>query len=211
MRKEQLTAFIDQVIAQGETIRQSAARGNIRESPGANWYPRIMSVFHVLGSRADPWKFAVAKCPTNSLPATTDKLLGVLRAIREAVNEGLVEEIEDTAHAEAFAALLAQARQLAEDGLVVAAGSVAQTVLHEHLREWCLRVDRLPQGKPSADELGAALHRHGHLTQAELQTVRSASAIGTHCQHNNQPLIAGAEIKKMLQRVGEFIASHPLP
>jgi len=126
MRKEQLTAFIDRVIAQGETIRTHAAAKTSSESPATNWYPRVISVFHLLGSRADPWKSAVAKCPTDPSSGMTDKLLGALKAIREAVDQGLLADIEDAAHEEAFIALLEQARQLASDGLYVAAGTVVR-------------------------------------------------------------------------------------
>ena len=210
MRKEQLTRFIDQVIAQGEAIRRDDSAGRKRESLGTNWYPRIMSVFHLLGSRADPWKFAVAKCPTKGSPEMAEKLLGVLKAIREAVDGGLLAEIEDAAHAEAFEALLEKGACLARDGHLIAAGAVGQSVLEEHLREWCVRTG-CEGGHSSAGELSSSLYRRGHLTKVDLETVAELSAVGEHCVRNEQPPLAEREVQKMLDGVRDFLLAHPLP
>jgi hypothetical protein len=171
-----------------------------------------MSVFHLLGSRADPWKSAVAKCPADDSPGSIDKLLAVLKAIREAVDEGLLEEIEDTAHAEAYSALLAQARQLADDGLCVAAGSVGQSVLQEHLWEWSRRAGCLPKhDHPTAEQLAAALYLRGQLTKADMQVVSALSKVGEHCRHNSQPPMPPDEVKEMVVGVSHFINGHPFP
>jgi hypothetical protein len=210
MRKEQLIRFIDQVISQGETIRRESSSGKKWESLGTNWYPRIMSVFHLLGSRADPWKSAVAKCPADSSPAMADKLLGVLKAIREAVDGGLLAQIEDSAHAEAFESLLKKGESLARDGHLIAAGAVGQSVLEEHLREWCVRTSSTG-GRASAAELSSSLNRNGHLTKAEMETAAALSAVGEHCVRNGQPPLARQEVQKMLDGVREFLLAHPLP
>jgi hypothetical protein len=211
MRKEQLTRFIDRVIAQGEVVKGQASLGGNRDLTSTYWFPRVMSVFHLLGSRADPWKSAVAKCPADNSPGSTDKLLAVLKAIREAVDEGLLEEIENSAHAEAYNALLGQAEQLAEVGLCVAAGSVAQTVLQEHLWEWCQETSCLPNGDhPSVEHLARALYLRGQVTLANVEAVNSISRIGEHCRHNGQPPMPADEVRAAIAGVREFITGHPL-
>jgi hypothetical protein len=211
MRKEQLTRFIDQIIAQGEVVRKSSPGSN-RDLTSTYWFPRVMSVFHLLGSRADPWKSAVAKCPADNSPGSTDKLLSVLKAIREAVDQGLVEEIEEAAHNEAYQALLKQAEHLAEEGLGVAAGSVGQSLLQEHLWEWARRAVCLPKHEhPTAEQLASALHLRGHLAKVDVQAVNSLSRVGEHCRHNVQPPIQPGEIKRFITSLGEFISGHPLP
>jgi len=210
MKKDQLTRFIDQVIAQGETIRRQPSSGGQRESLGTNWYPRIMSVFHLLGSHADPWKSAVAKCPTDSSPEMADKLLGVLKAIREAVDGGLLAELEDSAHREAFESLLERGQRFVQDGHLLAAGALGQSVLEEHLREWCARTG-CPGGHASAGELGVALYRQGHISKEGRETVAALSAIGEHCVRNEHPPLAARQVQKMLLGVGVFLRGHPLP
>jgi hypothetical protein len=210
MRKEQLTRFIDQVIVQGETIRRESSAGKKRESLATNWYPRIMSVFHLLGSRADPWKSAVAKCPTDSSPAMADKLLGVLKAIREAVDGGLLAEIEDSAHTEAFESLLKKGESFAQEGHLIAAGAVGQSVLEEHLREWCMR-SGCAEGHSSAGELCFALYRRGHLSKVEMECAAALSAAGEHCVQNQQPPLGREDVQKMLNGVRALLLAHPLP
>jgi hypothetical protein len=87
MNKIHLLRLIDSVVAQGESIRRESLAGTPHESAGARWYPRIMSVLHVLGDRADPWKAAAATCPSASSTDSVNKLLAVLKAIREAVDQ----------------------------------------------------------------------------------------------------------------------------
>jgi len=210
MKKEHLTAFIDQVIAQGENLRRKSQQGETGESLGTNWFPRIMSVFHLLGSHADPWKYAVAKCPTDHSTNTTDKLLGVLKAIREAVNDGLLAEIEDAAQADTLMAMLERAQSLAQEEQHVAAGSVGQSILEEHLREWCERTGCSSAGSMSADDLGTALYRKGHFTKADAERIQSLSNIGRYCQANKEPPLAGAKILETLTGIHEFISTHPV-
>jgi hypothetical protein len=170
-----------------------------------------MSVFHLLGSHADPWKYAVAKCPTDRSNKTTDKLLGVLKAIREAADEGLLAEIEDAAQADALSAMLERAGRIAQDGQPMAAGTIGQSILDEHLREWCERTDCPSAMSMSTEDMGKALYHKGHFTKADWLRVQSLSVVGKHCQTNREPPIGKAEIEETLTGIREFISTHPVP
>lgn len=207
MQKRQLIELIDQVIAQGEKFRAPGPKGQTKQSPSATWYPRIMSIFHVLGSHADPWKSAVAKCPSDQSPMT-DKLIGVLQAIREAVDRGLLDEIEEAAQVDTLASLLDRARALAHSGLSPAGGSIGHAVLHEHLRECCARSACLPAGEPSLDELATQLFRRGHLSEQQRRSVRSVAEVGLYCQEDRTPAKTEQEVLVMLDEVAALIAAE---
>src|SRR4051812_49259943 len=109
MNRTRLLRVIENVIAQGETIRRESLAGKPHESPSTSWYPRIMSVLHVLGDRADPWKAAAATCPSESSTGSVEKLLGMLKAIHEAVDQGLVNDIEESTRSKTLNDLIDQA------------------------------------------------------------------------------------------------------
>ena len=100
--------------------------------------------------------------------------------------------------------------RLAREGHLVAAGAVGQSVLEEHLREWCVR-SGCAEGHVSAGELSVALYRRGHLSKVERETAAALSAAGEHCVRNEQPPLAAQDVQKMLDGVREFLLAHPLP
>ena len=208
MHKAQLIQLIDQVIAQGEKIRTSNTRGVTGQSFSATWYPRVMSIFHVLGSHADPWKSAVAKCPSEQTSGMNDKLIGVLQAIREAVDRGLLDEIEDAAQVDTLSSLLDRARALAHDGYSNAAGSIGLTVMYEHLRECCVRSACPLPGTPRADELATQLFRRGHLSDQQRRLVRSVCEVGLDCQEERSPARTETEVLTMLDEVAALITAN---
>ena len=208
MRKEQLIAFIDNVLDQGEKLLRKDAAGDNRRALAAAWYPRVMSIFQVLGSHADPWKFAVAKCPSEQTAVSTEKLLGVIRAIREAIEKGMLAEIEEMAHADAFDGMLNHARDLANDGLTAAAGTVGQTVLFEHLKERCMSAGCLPEEPASVDQLITALYLRGQLDKYAAQGARRWSVVGENSQRNGQSPPGVAKVVEMIDGIATFIHSR---
>ena len=207
MRKQQLIAFIDNVLEQGEKLLRKDAAGENRRALAAAWYPRVMSIFHVLGSHADPWKFAVAKCPSEQTAVSTEKLLGVIRAIREAIEQGMLTEIEEMAHADAFNRMLDHARDLAKDGLTAAAGTIGQTVLFEHLKERCISAACLPEGPVSVAQLTTALYLRGQLDKDAAQRALLWSVVGENSEQEGQSPPAIAEVVAVIAAITEFIQS----
>jgi len=208
MRKEQLIAFIDNVLGQGEKLLRKDAAGENRRALAAAWYPRVVSIFQVLGSHADPWKFAVAKCPSERTAVSTEKLLGVLRAIREAIEQGMLTEIEEIAHADAFNGMLDHARDLAKDSRIAAASAVGQTVLLEHLKERCIKSACLPEGPASIAQLITALYLRGQLDKDAAQSARRWSVVGENSQQDGQASPDEAEVVKMIDGLTTFIQSE---
>ena len=132
----------------------------------------------------------------------------MLQAIREAVDRGLIDQIEDAAHFETLTSLLDRARVLARDGLTPAAGAVGLTVIHEHLRECCVRSACLPSGAPSPDDLATQLFRRGHLSEQQRSLVRSTCEVGMNCQEARNSDGSEEEVLAMLDDVSKFIAAH---
>ena len=65
------------------------------------------------------------------------RLAGVLKALKEDVNEGWLQTVEELVHADTFSDLLEQARELNSKGYKDAAAVIAGTVLESHLRLLC--------------------------------------------------------------------------
>jgi hypothetical protein len=214
--KQQVLAFIDSLIDEGQRLSESRSAKYPRmtdivaEPPRQNWIPRIRTLAHLLGRKAAPWKYALDRVPTDSLVGTVNEFLGVLRAIREAVESGLLIQVEDLVLAETIGDLLEQADHLADNGYHLAAGVLGRATLEEHLRNLCDRFGCLPPGRPTINDLNQALYRRQDLDKMEMQQVSALAATGNHCAHNAQPPLDGDRIKTYLRDVREFIIRHPI-
>ena len=212
MNKAEIIKFADELIVEGERISNDQTNNGItRESPGLNYYPRIVTLFSVLGRHAQPWQFMIQERPRDSVPTTTLKLLGVVRSLREALDRGLLVEVEDIVFAEAFADLLEQARHLQASGYLLAAGVLGRAVLEEHLRKWCGRAGCTPTGRPTINDFNAALYKQSAIHKLEMHSVTAMATAGNHCAHNVAPPLTAGEVEKFLDDVQHFLSNHPLP
>ncbi len=213
--KEEILTFIDSLIQEGEQLSKTRSESHrsdnvVAEPPKQNWIPRIRTLGNLLGNRLDPWRYKLDHVPTDSTVETVLEFLGVLRAIRESVESGLMIQVERLVLAETIGDLLEQADHLAESGYLLAAGVLGRAVLEEHLRKWCESHECLPSGRPTINDLNRALYKERHLDKLGMQQVTALAATGNHCAHNVEPPLGEDDVKRFLRDVREFAVRHPI-
>jgi len=210
--KQEILDFIDTLIEEGERLRKTARPPLmlVKEPPKDNWVPRIRTLAFLLGRKAGPWTYQLNRVPTDSRAETVNEFLGTLRAVREAVDSGLLIEIEDMVLAEAIGDLLEQANHLADKGYHLAAGVLGRAVLEGHLRKWCERTGCLPRGRPTLNDLNQALYKGRHLNKLEMQQATALTTVGNHCAHNVQPPLEPGRVGVFLRDVREFVVRNPI-
>jgi len=136
--------------------------------------------------------------------------IGGLRALRNAVEDDLLIQVESLAIAEAFDDLLEQADHFFANGYLLAAGVLGRAVLEEHLRKLCDAKKCTPQ-KPrlTLSDFYDALDKANEITKIERKQIESLAAIGNHAAHN-KPGFKSEDVERLLRDVRGFLALHPL-
>jgi hypothetical protein len=164
-------------------------------------YRHIMAV---LGEHAEPFD---GEDPEDNF--YYDGMLGALLALKDAVEDDLLVQVESLVFAEAFNDLLEQADHLLSQSYTLAAGVLGRAVLEEHLRKLCDTNGCQPsKNRPTMVDFYDALHRAGAITKIERKHVESMAAVGNEAAHNKA--VSTPDIERLLRDVRAFVALHPI-
>jgi hypothetical protein len=172
------------------------------------WYVSFRNLAHKLGPAANVWSDQLGPEISNR-HVVAASLLGALRALKRAIEEDLLNRVEDLVAADAFDSLLEQADELFSKGYVLAAGVLGRAILEEHLRKLSDRHACLPSGRPTIGDLNQLLYKEGHFDKLLFHHVTAMAAVGNDCAHNNPP--PAPAIRVFVDDVRRLLLDHPLP
>jgi hypothetical protein len=141
------------------------------------------------------------------------RLAGVLKALKEDVNEGWLQTVEELVHADTFSDLLEQARELNSKGYKDAAAVIAGTVLESHLRLLCDKNSiptSLQAGRyKTADSMNTELAKTGVYNQLQQKQVTAWLGIRNAAAHGKYSQYTAADVVSLISGVEQFIISNP--
>jgi hypothetical protein len=141
------------------------------------------------------------------------RLAGVLKALKEDVNAGWLQTVEELVHADTFSDFLEQARELKSKGYKDAAAVLAGTVLESHLRLLCDKNSiptTLPAGRhKTADSMNAELAKGGVYNQLQQKQVTAWLGTRNASAHGNYDEYTGADVVSLISGVEQFIINNP--
>lgn len=141
------------------------------------------------------------------------RLAGVLKALKEDVNEGWLQTVEELVHADTFSDLLEQARELNSKGYKDAAAVIAGTVLESHLRLLCDKNSiptSLQAGRyKTADSMNTELAKTGVYNQLQQKHVTAWLGIRNAAAHGKYSQYTAADVVSLISGVEQFIISNP--
>jgi len=221
MPNTRLQALVDRLIAEGKLLigtQFDASEPYVHYSDGrpvgvdlqkfSKWTAGCENLLRMLGDAGVKWGQSFAN-PKNGL-YNTIRMLGVLEAISEVMQHGLLLSVEDLVRAEAFESLLSQADYLFAEGFFLAAGVLGRAVLEEHLRKWCEVKACLPEKpKPTLNDFNVALYKARAITLVEMKQIEGLIAIGNEAAHN-LPTLTSANAGRLLREVREVLVRHPM-
>lgn len=211
--KKRLSGLVAELILEGREVsdaydvnrRRDGAEGSAFEysRKSSKWDSRCRTLLNTLGERARIWNRALLE--THVIP----ERVGVLEAIKDAIDNDWLVTVEDLVYAEAFSDLLEQAEHLFAEGYFLAAGVLGRAVLEEHLRKWCEHAHCIPaKTKPTMADCKAALYKHNHINKIEQAQVEAMAAVGNEAAHNT-PGLKKEDVGRLLRDVRDFLARHP--
>ena len=216
--KTDLIAKIDKLIAEAKDMIASPTQRDYSH-PGSSevqgprlrkWSISCRNLVVQIGHPARVWEDVFPVTHNWSNVGTVEGLLAYLESLRDAIDSDLLLSLEDLIASEAFGGLLEQAEELFSKGYLLAAGVLGRAVLEEHLRKLCERLDCIPDGRPTINDLNMTLYKNGHLDKLAMQGVTGMATAGNHCAHNNEPPLSGPDVKKFLGDVRDFLVRTPL-
>lgn len=221
LAKERLLKQVEKLVNEGEAVLQTKFNRSggsyidmrdpwVNAQPFRKWLTSCRNLVHQIGKPAQVWIDGFGGKFTNQY-AVASSLHGTLQSLREAVNDDLLNPVEDLIAADAFGSLLEQAESLLDKHYLLAAGVLCRAVLEEHLRLLCDRHGCLLPNRPTINDLNQSLYKGGHLDKLAMQNITAIATAGNHCAHNVQPPLTEDDVKKLHRDVADFLLRNPLP
>jgi len=212
-QKQRFLVIVDSLIEEARSVLDSQFASHYVGRPRYvdpekfhQWWGKIKSLGHQLGTAAQPWKELFSSTPNNSL-GSVKSILGTLRAIKHEIENDYLQNFTQLIKAETFSDLLEQAEHLYDNGYYLAAGVVARAVLEEHLRTTCVYLNCVPDKKrPTIADYNQALYKMKHYSKIRMKHIDMLASIGNAATHNEEAIDI-SEIKRMLTELPEIIAS----
>lgn len=212
---ERISSLVASLLEEGEDLlrkdlERSSYENYAKMEPFAKWLTACRNLIRLLGESAKVFEEPFLQSAEHSGESRCRVIIGTLRALKDAVDHGLLLTVKELVFAEAFSDLLEQAEELLQKGYVLAAGVICRAVFEEHLRQMCDAHDCMPEGKPTIEPLKVALVKAGVLTKLDAKNVDAIAGEGNHCAHNNQPPLTPSEVQGLVRRVLDFLTRHQL-
>lgn len=215
MSNPRLLKAIDRLILEGDavlaTTHDTRWSKDVVDPPAlTKWLAGCRNLLRMLGHFAGPWEEAFRKSADYYEKYRAEQMQATLQAIRDAVEHGLLLDIEDLVLAEAFDSLLTQAEQLLAERRYLPAGVLGRAVLEEHLRKWCEHAECVPsRAKPTTSDYTQELYRKKQFNVSVLKHIESMAAIGNDAAHAKREL-AIADVERLLRDLKDFLGRHSL-
>ena len=133
---------------------------------------------------------------------------GILRALRDELNQGLLGEVENLVRGEVFTDFLEMAHHLLETGYKDPAAVLVGTVLENSLKKLAEENDIQFKDNASIGALNKALAKAKVYTRLKQQQVQAWAAIRNSAAHGNTDEYNADDVKYMLEGVQSFLTEH---
>jgi hypothetical protein len=219
---DRLLTELDTLIEEGTRIAESFRHRSLltwlwessRGSDVPEWTIRAFItraaalIEHIAGRDSQFYRqFIVAPDRTLSLePEIVAAAVGALRALRHAIDAGLLLQIEARLRIAVYDDLLAQAEALEAAEYVIGAMVVSGAVLEQHLRKLCLARQLSHQGAGSLSKYNDLL-RSNVYDQATWRRVQVIADLRNKAAHVQQ--VQPADVKESVAYVRRFMSDYP--
>lgn len=210
---ELLVGKADRLIRKGTKILQEVTAGEedsgnsyFDEGPFLGWETQVQSFFERVGRASERYSRKFDECVYNFKFVST--ALAILEGLREDLEDGLLERVEELVAADVFDDLLEQAEYLHSQGFKVPAAALAGAVLERNLRSRCvargIKVEK-------RDGIGA-LNQKLRSAQPEPEYTATAGnkislwgGIRNDADHGHDDNLKDDDVADMLRGIRDFI------
>lgn len=212
--KEQLHAFIQDLIREGEEVLKTAKpiQKPMRDSSVnllafEKWRTSCKLLISQLGEFASPWEYSLSNDKARNNQRSVQGMLGALNSIDQNVQAGRLLKFEDLVYAEAFTNLIEQAEYLLAKDYFIAAGVLFRAVLEEKLRRLCDANNITTQKqRPTISDYSQELYKAKVISKIALKNIEAMTAVGNDAAHTKETVkVAVADVKAMHTNLVDFL------
>jgi hypothetical protein len=212
---DDLKAFTIELIAEGEALEKTSFASSQQRWVSPENFSKFASGGRLLLKKLGPfgsvWESAFDSELKHFL-VVSSKMLGALRSILEAIENGRLISIEERVEVEVLGDLMEHAEILLKDKHYLACCVVQRAVLEERLRNLCQKWQCAPtKAKPGIDDYNQALYAKGKsdpttdFHKATMQWVTAMAAIGNDAAHIVRE-ITRDDAERMRRELTSFLA-----
>jgi hypothetical protein len=132
-------------------------------------------------------------------------LLAVFTAAREDYEGGYLNSVKSLVQAEVFGSEIEQARELHQNGYIVAAAVIAGVVLETTLRQIC---DNYGIGTGSLNKMNADLTKIGAYNLLVQKRITTLADIRNNAAHGRDGEFSADDVSEMIKQVENFVTDH---
>ena len=141
-----------------------------------------------------------------------ERLLAVLRSLREDFDGGFLSDLQNAVRAEVFADFMEQAEYLWDQGFWQPVPVIVGAILEDHLRKLCAKYPSITLPKnPKLDGMNAELAKAGEYGKLELKQITFWADIRNKAAHGEWGDYKKEQVETMLRDVPPFLVAHKLP
>lgn len=216
MKAEEIVGQIDKLVSHYEALKRRSQYDDLSDlgEESKVIVVRLHAAIDRLVPRGTTYANEMASIENDPVHVRIPIYVGILRALRDDMNDGWLETIAELLHADTFADFLDQASELLDKGYKDAAAVVAGSTCESHIRLLCTKcsVDlKLPSGAPKkADVLNAELVKAGAYNTVQQKAITAWLAIRNASAHAQYDAYGKAQVADVINSVRDFIKRHPV-
>jgi hypothetical protein len=210
--KDFVLPIIEEMIQEGEKLKTTKFTTGVIGAPPfvevqgfGKFIGRLKSLAFILGELGQPWNDELTKDHGRNAYPTLVRLIGLLEAIKNDIENDHLIRAESMIRAEALSDLLEQAEYLLEQGYYLAAGVLARAVIEQHLRKRCDELGCMPsKSRPTINDFNQALYASKHIDKIAMKHIDSLAAVGNDSAHNN-PSLKQEDVERLVREVPNIL------
>jgi len=153
---------------------------------------------------------------TDTRAAMVPSLVGLLKAMKKALESGYLARFEQLVHADTFAEFLGMAQYLLEQGFKDAAAVLAGGVLEVHIKNLAqkhgIEIELEKNGRMVSKHIEVLNHdlaREGVYTKLDQKNIGAWYALRNHAAHGQYDQYDQKQVEFVMLQLRDFIARHP--
>ncbi|PKL86207.1 MAG: hypothetical protein CVV22_03345 [Ignavibacteriae bacterium HGW-Ignavibacteriae-1] len=214
------TVFIqqlDNLIGIHKTMRQDSQQHDLSDLPKEDrqsLVTRTIAAIHRITGVNSTFSQEIERIIKQdpSLHKHTSSIIGVVKALREDLASGSIQNLAELVHADIFADFLDMAQHLSDSGYKDPAAVLAGSTLESHLKKLAIK-NGVPvdiAGKPvKADKLNADLAKLNVYTVLDQKNVTAWLDLRNKAAHGNYNDYNNDQVKLLIAGIHQFIVRIP--
>ena len=200
---------LDKHIEKGKTVLATGDQSNVETGPYSEWRAQSLAFLSGLLGKEHPYIIALAETATDTWKSSTQGGIGILTAVREDAQDGMLVDVHTQITGAVFADFMEMAQHLYEEGFLIPAASLAGAVLEDGLRRLAAANGVTVRSKDDAGSLNQRLAEANVYERLEQKRVQTAIDVRNRADHGEFDKVEDADVRHQMLTIETFLSANP--